>query len=564
MQNNGEMSSAYARAQALLNEETRNGNDMGETGFVGVISYDIEKQEKVERAMQKMERFVSDVVEEDAVNLYSMEALDLGGAEVDAFFNSSNDQLFTANKKNPEITTAILEKRGALEVAAKLPDADDFGLVEPVKIESIPLNDRNSKPATATNSRDDSLTAKGDRDVMRKKVSVQLSNQTQDEQSTEDLNVNRGEGKHVRDSYMNFRMNSKEGTVQPVDRTRAESSRGSSKPSFRERFSSVGPGIKSMTSGVSMNSRERSYSRTRSKIFRKPAREKSADSAGSREPRAKSVGAQPKASWKQTISQVQSNQLLALRTCPVPVVTDLEYKSVGSRTASDLFVFIHNGIRRDFSEIYLILNILSKRLGQLELHDIAAFYEWWSGTRTNLVEGLELREKFIFGALEERGSQLQFELSAPKRRARFSAMYRFVGAIDEMELAFVRRENDSVFVELVNAVNELRKLIVNDMQYCESEAVGLLESDFSGPELLRLETQFYAAMLRHSEAEILMPACIAWITEADVANVWETKHVRGLKKFRFRRMQKLYQSKHMAVASALADSRSASAPWFKR
>mmetsp|Transcript_16290 Transcript_16290/g.35329 ORF Transcript_16290/g.35329 Transcript_16290/m.35329 type:complete len:745 (+) Transcript_16290:218-2452(+) len=278
-------------------------------------------------------------------------------------------------------------------------------------------------------------------------------------------------------------------------------------------------------------------------------------------------GSQPRTTWKQAVSQSRQKDgasVLALRVCPVPVVSDLEMSAVGARTSVDVFAMVHNGIRRDLMELYLLLMTLSKRLAQLELHDIAAFFEWWQGTRTNLVEALELRESVVFGAMESADATLQFDLSGPKRRTRFSSIYRYVGAIDELELVFVKRENDSAFVELVDAANSLRATLVTDFALCENDAAAVLETAFDGPQLVRLEAQLYSAMYKHASAEILLPAAVAWMSDSDMMKSWESKHMRGFKRIRFKRMLKTYLNKHMAIPVALTNSLQTSAPWFKR
>ncbi|KAA8497430.1 hypothetical protein FVE85_1159 [Porphyridium purpureum] len=288
------------------------------------------------------------------------------------------------------------------------------------------------------------------------------------------------------------------------------------------------------------------------------------DTDGLFDRRAKSGGHVPKSTWRQAVAAGQKDGTSSMmRICPVPNDRKIDFTPVGARTALDLFAFTNNGIRKDLQDLFLILHSLGSRLVDGNLKAAATFFEWWATTRVVIVEAMEMRERIVFGRLEDAGAGLMFDLSGPKRAARSSAVYKIIGAIDELELSFVGQDNDNCFVELVESACNIRDALMAEFAVCESDGAAALEQALQGSHMLALEAELYEAYFKSQHAEDMLSTCVNWIDNPGVFEVFESRHLRGMRRVRFKKMHKRYQANHVQLARNLvAPADESATPWL--
>jgi hypothetical protein len=226
---------------------------------------------------------------------------------------------------------------------------------------------------------------------------------------------------------------------------------------------------------------------------------------------------------------------------------------LGTSWAMDVFVRVHNGVRRECIDLYNMIDSMQRRIQDLRSADLKLFFQWWDTFVSYLGASLTLDDKLLVPwALSAAGAQLPKEVSEEVRIAGRNSMKVMKNCFDLVVDQLSRRPPDESLAKIIKGLTHIHP-IFQVIEAIESKLPEIVEGKFSSRQGLAMERKVAYFMHKNGDGELrrFHLAIMSRGMTDEVQSAWR-RHVPIVLRFSSSTHKTKYETVHLRVVDRLA------------
>lgn len=220
--------------------------------------------------------------------------------------------------------------------------------------------------------------------------------------------------------------------------------------------------------------------------------------------------------------------------------------------ASIMMARLHNGIRREFMDLYNIIDSMQRRVHDLRSAELELFFQWWDLFSSFLEASFMSHEHVLVPWLQKKTSMPPF-LNDSTRNEMRRIVQTFLQKFETTYSQLTRRPPDETLAKIIQSLDDVHA-IIEYLETFEKHIPAVIEEHFKPNDIKQIERKVAVYLHKHGDSDFrrLHLSVIARAMTEEQLPAWK-KSLPLIIRFSYRSHSKKFDTTHTEAAQKLAE-----------